>query len=59
MNENGKKFVLELEELCKKYNMSIYAGMFGLKFIFLNEEDIQNRNSYYNQNIETKEFIEE
>lgn len=57
MNKNGEKFLKELEELCVKYNVSIYAGMYGLMFNFLNEEDKENRKDYYNQNLETKEFF--
>lgn len=59
MNENGQKFKAELEKLCQKYNVSIYAGMFGLKFNFMNEEDTENRDGYYNQNLENKEFMKE
>lgn len=58
MNNNGEQFKKELEELCIKYNVAIYAGIFGLKFNFMNEDDKENIDSYYNQNLKTKEFLE-
>lgn len=57
MNENGTEFKKELEELCVKYNVAIFAGMYGLKFNFMNENDKGNSSEYYTQNLETKEII--
>lgn len=58
MNENGKDFLMELQLLCKKYNVSIFAGMFGLKFHFWNKDDDGNHIQYWTQNTETKEFTQ-
>lgn len=57
MNENGQSFLQELQELCAKYNTTIFAGHFGLIFVFQNETDKENARDYFTQNIETKEFI--
>jgi hypothetical protein len=57
MNEKGEQFKSELQQLCQKYNVGIYAGMFGIKFNFMNPEDKANNEEYYNQHHDTKEFI--
>lgn len=57
MNKNGKDFKKELEELCVKYNVTIYAGTYGLKFNFMSEIDKENSKEYYTQNLKTKEIL--
>lgn len=57
MNQNGEHFKKELEELCVKYNVAIYAGMYGLRFNFMNETDKENSREYYTQNLKTKEIL--
>lgn len=57
MNQNGENFKKELEELCQKYDVTLFAGMFGVKFNFRKEEDAENNGPYYAQNFETKEMI--
>lgn len=57
MNQNGRDFKKELEGLCVKYNVAIYAGMYGLKFNFMNETDKENSKEYYTQNLNTKEIL--
>jgi hypothetical protein len=59
MNPNGEAFLKELQELCSKYNVSIFAGMYGVMFNFQNEEDKESPREYYNQNLQTKEFFVE
>ena len=57
METNREDFLKELEGLCVKHNMTIFAGMFGLKFRNTSKDGLIDTGAYYNQNTETKEFI--
>lgn len=60
---DAKLFVRELQELCAKHNMTIFAGALGLRFI---PRDSEGRNIgdddgiagvYWTQSFGNKEFI--
>lgn len=57
MNRDKEIFKKELEELCKKYNVSLFAGSRGIVFNFHNEADINVFDGYYKQKFTSKEFI--
>lgn len=55
MSKNSELFKRELESLCRKYNVNLFAGYKGIVFDFENEED--DISCYYNQDFKTKEFF--
>ena len=57
MNRDKEIFKKELVELCKKYNVSLFAGSRGIVFNFRNEADINAFDGYYTQKLTSKEFI--
>ena len=57
MNRDKEIFKRELEELYKKYNVSLSAGSKGIIFHFYNEADINVFDGYYNQKFASKKFI--
>ena len=54
MNRDKEIFKKELEELCKKYNVSLFAGSRGIVFNFHNEADINVFDGYYTQKFTSK-----
>lgn len=57
MSRDKEIFKRELEELCKKYNVSLSAGSKGIVFNFHNEADINVFDGYYKQKFTSKKFI--
>lgn len=57
MSRDKEIFKRELEELCKKYNVSLSAGSKGIVFNFHNEADINVFDGYYKQKFISKKFI--
>lgn len=60
---NPEEFIKELQELCQKHNMTIFAGALGLRFIPRDSEgvNIEGTNDissvYFTQSFASKEFI--
>ena len=57
-----EEFIKKIENLCKEYNMTIFAGAFGVRFIPKDEngEPVvkDNISSYYwNQSFASKELL--
>jgi hypothetical protein len=58
MKEKRESFISELKVLCIKHNVSVFAGMFGLKFRLEDKDGNVDVGEYYTQDIKTKELIE-
>lgn len=50
-------FKKELVELCKRHDVTVFAGYCGVRFDFHNGDDIDVMDGYYNQHFKTKELV--